>query len=107
MYGSNGHRVHWCATDRPDGLYCPKTFEPVELDNYPYTFPNFQRIAKGYFGQQGQIFSENNKSALIPEDSPNQKLWCYDYRTQGKGSVIQKPYLDHALTKKDTCKFYR
>lgn len=41
MYGTDGHRIHWAPTDKPNGFYCPQSFNPVELEA---TYPDVNRV---------------------------------------------------------------
>ncbi|MCP4490704.1 MAG: hypothetical protein GY820_25830 [Gammaproteobacteria bacterium] len=40
-HGMDGHRMHWTATELPDGAYCPKTLIPVSFDD---PIPDLDRV---------------------------------------------------------------
>lgn len=41
MFGCDGHRLHWCKTDRPEGYYNPDTFQRAQVIS---SYPNVRQI---------------------------------------------------------------
>lgn len=105
MYGTDGHRLHWGVTDKADGFYCPKTFEPVEFDG---KYPDVGRVIESYWGLEGKEQSEINVTATSDKEK-DKIIWRYDFRhmtsTGLSGSSVQKHYMDMAIARKVDSKF--
>lgn len=42
LYATDGHRAHYAPTTKPEGFYCPKTFEP--RPDVEYKYPDVLRV---------------------------------------------------------------
>lgn len=96
MYGSDGHRVHWIDTDKPDGFYCPKTLEKVELD---LKYPNMKRVISNEWCGEGIEYEQVNNMP-VKDTSDKETVWRYDFFHNDTGPSIQKTYMDSALFRK-------
>lgn len=95
LYGTDGHRVHRCATDLPAGAYCPKTMLPVTGDDAAAPSVMVERL-RGWFNEpnaqtHGAIASTDcerdvidGKHPLHVSQLPDSDVW------------VQSEYLDQA-----------
>lgn len=94
---TDGHRMHWGATDLPDGLYDPKTLLPVTPQMMNFTTPDFNRVKKI---NANKTCSFNLMFASV--DLESRKYKPFQFTTLDKAGAVNTKYLNDATNGDNT-----